>query len=103
MPQQNYHLADTNYMGTLSDLDPSKPTAREARGKVKGNKREPRNRAFGQTDTLVTRADGTQYVIPRRATRSASKRTTQKTIREARIIETVRATVSYDQRHREQY
>lgn len=76
--QNRRHLADTGYEGTLSDIDPTKKTSRENRGKVKCNKRAPKTTARAMSDTLVTRADGSQYIIPRKKARVASARTTAK-------------------------
>lgn len=93
---------DGDYRGTFN-VNERNGEMRVSFGGKPGGTRKPRTKAFGTSDTLVTRADGSQYIIPRHAKRAESKRVTRKRVAEQRIIETVRATVSYDQRHREQY
>lgn len=103
-------LTDTPYMGTLMRYPDSTEnikchrTPRENRGRAKVNKRAPRNVAKAMSDTLVTRADGTQYIIPRKLPRTSTKRK-QKIVKESRTIEAARvyAQVTYDQRHRQDY
>lgn len=45
-----------------------------------GGTRSPRVACRALSDTLVTRADGSTYIIPRRSTKSAARRTTRTTV-----------------------
>jgi hypothetical protein len=96
---------------SLTDLPPNgkegqpivATSARRARGKVKANRKDPRNTCFGASDTLVTKADGTQRIIPRKAPRKVAERTTKRQQTKAQIVtEAIRygATISLDERRK---
>jgi hypothetical protein len=104
-------LTDTPYMGTLMRYPDSTEnikchrTPRENRGRAKVNKRKPRNVTRAMSDTLVTKLDGTQTIIPRKKPRAIGTKRRQKIAAQQRTIEAARtyAQLTFDQKHRQDY
>lgn len=90
----------TTRYDSLTDLPPNgkegepivATSARRARGKVKANRKDPRTTHAAYTSTLVTRADGSQYVIPRKKPRNTATRvTTKRAVSKATVIKEILA------------
>ena len=97
-----------DYMGTLSAIPTRKPTAivptsaKRERGKVKGNKREPRNRTIAISDCTVyaSQEDYDSGQVSRTISRNSATRNRQ--TRDRAIVEQVKH-VSAKQEFAERY